>query len=106
VRLACSLNAALLMTGLAALSGCADTSPMQAQIDEIRLELDQMKQDSETATKMTSKAAASGSAAGVQKEIRQVQSATQDNAMAIAALSDKLDRMFKRPLAKQAAAEQ
>jgi hypothetical protein len=106
VRLAWSLKAALLTTGLAALSGCADTGPMQAQIDEIRLELEQLKQDTGTANKMANKAAANGSTASVQKEIRQVQSATQDNAMAIAALSDKLDRMFKRPLAKQAAAEQ
>ena len=106
MRLPCSLKAALLTTGLAALAGCADTRPIQAQIDEMRLELDQLKQDTETATKMANKAAANGSAAGVQKQIRQVQSDTQNNAIAINALSDKLDRMFKRPLAKQGAAEQ
>jgi hypothetical protein len=80
VRLACSLKAALLLTSLAALLGCADVGPMQAQIDELRLELDGLKANS--------------------------QSATQNNAKAIAALSDKLDRMFKRPLAKQAAGEE
>jgi type IV pilus biogenesis protein CpaD/CtpE len=106
VRLARTVKVALLAVSFAALSGCADMNPMQAQIDDLRLELDQLKKATETSTKMANTAAANASAAGVEEAIRDVQLATQDNAEAITALSDKLDRMFKRPLAKQAATEQ
>jgi type IV pilus biogenesis protein CpaD/CtpE len=99
--LGCPHKAALLGACLAGLSGCTDLQPMQAQIDDLQLRLDEVQKDAKAAV-----TTANASAAATQKTIRQVQSATQSNAKAITALSDKIDQMFKRPLAKQAASEQ
>lgn len=96
---------ALLVVAEAALSGCVDLRPVQAQIDDLRLQVAQLQKETATATATANAAAANASVNGVQKIIRQVQSATQNNAKAITALSDKIDQMFKRPLTKQAAAE-
>jgi hypothetical protein len=99
--LGCPYKAVLLGACLAGLPGCTDLKPMQAQIDDLQSRLDQLQKDTKTAA-----TTANASAAATQKTFRQVQSATQSNAKAITALSDKIDQMFKRPLAKQAASEQ
>jgi hypothetical protein len=99
--LECPYKAALLGACLVGLSGCTDLQPMQARIDDLQLRLDQVQKDTIAAV-----TTANASAAATQKAIHQVQSATQSNAKAITALSDKIDQMFKRPPAKQAASEQ
>ena len=99
------IKAALLAACLVALAGCVDLKPMQEQIDELRAKLDQLQRDTKAAEASARAASANTSVAAMQKAIHQAQSANQSNANAIAALSEKIDRMFKRPLAKEAAAE-
>ena len=96
------LKAALLGTSLAVVSGCTDLKPMQDQIDDLTSRLDQLQRDTKTAARAAN--AATASATDTQKTISQLQSATQSNTEAIAALSDKIDQMFKRPATKQPAA--
>ena len=98
-------KAALLAACFAALTGCADVKPMQSQIDDLKQSVDQLQKETKAATTAANAASANTSVAAMQKAIRQAQSANQSNAKAIAALSDKIDQMFKRPLAKQTAAE-
>jgi hypothetical protein len=99
------IKAALLAACLAAVAGCADVKPMQDQIDELKAKLDQLQKDNKAAEASAKAASANASVAGMQKALRQAQAANQSNANAIAALSERIDQMFKRPLAKQAAAE-
>jgi predicted nuclease with TOPRIM domain len=105
LRLECAYKAAFFAASLTALSGCADLKPMQAQIDDLRARLDQLQRETKAAATANT-AAANASAASLQKAIRQMQLATQSNAKAVNALNDKIDQMFKRPLARQAVAEQ
>lgn len=99
------LKAALLGASLGALlavvPGCTDLKPLQDQIDDLTSRLDQLQRDTKSAARAAN--AATASATDTQKTIAQLQSATQSNTEAIAALSDKIDQMFKRPTKQPAA---
>jgi flagellar biosynthesis chaperone FliJ len=97
------IQAALLLASLFLIVGCTDLKPLQAQVDDLRLQLNQLQKETKAAAAGASSAASSSSAA-TQKAIRQLQLAAQNNEKAITALNNKIDQMFKRPLAKQEAA--
>lgn len=98
-----SLKTAFLVACLAVLPACADQKSMQAQVDDLKFQLAQLQKETKAAATTANRATADSSVTAMQKTIRQVQAENQSNAKAIADLSEKIDRMFKRPLAKQAA---
>jgi molecular chaperone DnaK (HSP70) len=100
-----TFKAALVACNLAILAGCADQKPLQAQIDSLSQQLDQLQRDAAVAAANTAADNAS-TTVELQKSVSQLQSATQSNAKAIAALNDKIDRMFKRPVTEPPPAEQ
>jgi hypothetical protein len=100
-----SIQVALLAAGLCLLVGCTDLRPLQAQVDDLRLQLNQLQKDTKAAAAGAMSAVNSSSAA-TQKAIRQLQLAAQNNEKAVMALNNKIDQMFKRPLAKQESAAQ
>jgi hypothetical protein len=86
-----------------ALAACTDLEPIRAQVNDLQSQLIKLQTDNAKATAAATKAAnaASLAANGAQNSLTQLKSATQANALAIAALDEKIDRMFKRPSAKK-----
>lgn len=100
-----SARTPLLAACLCLLVGCTDLNPLQAQVDDLRLQLNQLQKDTKAAAAGAT-SAANSSLAATQKAIRQLQLAAQNNEKAVTALNNKIDQMFKRPLAKQGSAAQ
>jgi hypothetical protein len=89
------------------LAGCADLGPIQARIDDLQSQLAKLQTDTARAVAAASTTAANASSAadGAQTAVNQVKSATQANSAAVAALDEKIDRMFKRPLSKKSVSD-
>jgi hypothetical protein len=103
-----TLKASLAAACLIVLAGCTDLEPIQVQIDDLKSQLGKLQTDTARATAAANTAAtnASSAADGAQNTVSQMQSATQANATAIAALDEKIDRMFKRPLPKKSTTDE
>ena len=103
MKLTSTLKAPLVAVGLIVLASCADLEPIRAQIDELRSQLGKLQIDTAraTATANTVAANASSAADDAQNGVGQLQSATEANSKAIAALDEKIERMFRKPLSKQ-----
>jgi hypothetical protein len=97
-------QSALLVVAIS-VAACTDLKPLQAQVDDLRLQLNQLQKETKASAAGVTSAANSSSAA-TQKAIRQLQLAEQSNEKAVTALNNKIDQMFKRPLAKQDSAAQ
>jgi outer membrane murein-binding lipoprotein Lpp len=80
---------------LAGLAGCTDLAPIQARLDDLQSRIERLEAQSAKAASAT--AAAQGASAKAEQTASQAMHAADVNANAIAALEDKIDRMFKRP---------
>lgn len=89
------LTAWLAASALMVLAGCADEDPMRAEIDDLKAQIGQLQTDVAKNSREASNAA--GAAAAVADAQKASDEAAQENAKAITALSDRIDRMFKRP---------
>jgi outer membrane murein-binding lipoprotein Lpp len=79
---------------LAGLAGCTDLTPLQARLDDLQSRMDKLEM--EYAKSAAGTAAAQGTSAKADQTATQAIRAATMNANAIAALEDKIDRMFKR----------
>ena len=102
MKLTSTLQAPLAAACLIALAGCTDLEPIRAQIDDLKSQLAKLQTDTARAMAAVNASAANASsvAEGARNAVGEVQSATEANSKAIAALDEKIDRMFKRPLSK------
>jgi hypothetical protein len=102
MKLTPALKAPLAAVCLIVLAGCADLEPIRAQIDDLKSQLGKLQTDTAKATAAANMMAAnaSSSADDAQIAVSQLQSATEANAKAIAALDEKIERMFRKPLSK------
>lgn len=83
---------AVLLVGLA---GCTDLTPLQARLDDLQSRIERL--EAQSAKAAAAMAAAQGASAKADQTASQAMHAANVNADAIAALEDKIDRMFKRP---------
>ena len=105
MKFATTLKVTAAAACFAALAGCADLKPLQTQIDDLKsqvskLQGDTAKASSAAAAASSAAAAASSAASGAQSTANQALSLGQSNASAIAAINEKLDRMFKKSVSK------
>jgi hypothetical protein len=102
MKLTSTLHAPLAAACLIGLAGCSDLESIRAQIDDLKSQLGKLQTDTAraTAAARVSAANAYSVAESAQNAVSDVQSATEANSKAIAALDEKIDRMFKRPLSK------
>jgi phage shock protein A len=93
------LRRSLATVCLMALGGCANLEPIRAQIDDLQSQITKLQADISTVATTTAKQAADASVAArsAQDSVNQLRAQTEANAAAIAALDEKIDRMFKRP---------
>ena len=100
----------ILMTGAAALcvffaSGCTDLKPIQAQLDDLKSQVNKLASE-EASTKSRTDSAASTAQAATAAAQRAQGTADSASAMAnrnqqaIEAINEKIDRMFKRSVQK------
>jgi hypothetical protein len=103
-----SAKISLATTCLMGLAACADLDSIRLQLDELKSQVGKLQNDTSRATAAANAASANASSAvaRAQRAVSQVQSETRANAIAIAALDDKIDRMFRRPLSKRSATGQ
>ncbi len=80
---------------LVGLNGCTDLAPLQARLDDLQSRIERL--EAQSAKSATATAAAQGASAKADQTATQAMLAAEVNANAIAALEDKIDRMFKRP---------
>jgi hypothetical protein len=102
MKLTLTLQVSLAAACLMILAGCTDLEPIRAEMDDLKSQLAKLQTDTARATAVANAAAAKASSVAVDA-VAQVQSAEEANAKAIAALDEKIDRMFKRPLSRPAA---
>jgi hypothetical protein len=96
-RRSVGLGAALLVV----MAGCADLAPLQARLDDLQSRVERL--EAESAKSAAGTAAAQGASAKADQTATQAMRAAKANANAIAALEEKIDRMFKRPPANSGA---
>jgi murein lipoprotein len=100
-----SLRASIAAACVITFTGCTDLKPIQAQIDGLKSQVSKLQGDTakaaSDATAANSAAASAQSAASAaQSTANQAMASTQSNSMAIEALNEKIDRMFKKNLSK------
>jgi len=102
MKLTSTLRAPFAAACLIVLAGCTDLEPIRAQIDDLKSQLGKLQADTARATAAANARAtnATSVAEGAQNAVSELQASTEANSKAIAALDDKIDRMFKRPLSK------
>ena len=105
MTLTTTLKASLAVACVVAFAGCTDLKPIQAQIDDLKSQVSKLQSD--TAKALNDAAAANAAAAnaqsaasGAQSTANQALATGQSNSMAIDALNEKIDRMFKKSLSK------
>jgi predicted nucleic acid-binding Zn-ribbon protein len=103
-----ALKISLVATCSVGFAGCADFESIRLQLDDLKSQVAKLQNETTrvTAAANAASANATSAAARAQKAVSQVQSETRANATAIAALNDKIDRMFKRPLSKSSSSGQ
>jgi uncharacterized protein (DUF3084 family) len=93
-----TLNGCLAVIGLIALAACASEKPMRAEIDDLKSRVEQLQIDMAKTAREAARAVSASSAANhAQATADKAAASAQANAGAIAALDQKIDRMFKRP---------
>ena len=102
MKFATTLKVTAAAACFAALAGCADLKPLQTQIDDLKSQVSKLQGDTAKASSAAAAAstAASSAASGAQSTANQALSLGQSNASAIAAINEKLDRMFKKSVSK------
>ena len=97
---------------VAALAGCTDLKPLQAQVDDLKAQVGKLSSDeaaNKAADNATSKSAAdaataasnaSKAAAAAQSTANQALAAAQAAQSGVDATNEKIDRMFKRSVSK------
>jgi Alanine-zipper, major outer membrane lipoprotein len=91
----------LAVIGSMASVGCVSNDPMRAEMDNLKSRIDQLQIDLTKTTRDAARAVSALSAANrAQVSADKAAASAQANAEAIAALDQKIDRMFKRPSSK------
>jgi outer membrane murein-binding lipoprotein Lpp len=89
---------------IAALAGCTDLKPMQAQVDDLKSQVGKLSSDlaAHRADRTDANAAASAAstAAAAQSTANQALAAAQAAQSGVDATNEKIDRMFKRSVSK------
>jgi hypothetical protein len=102
-------RSALLTLGAAslfvALQGCTDLKPVQAQLDDLKAQVNQIapkiaNADSQAMAAAGSARSAATTAQQAQGTADKANSTAKMNAQAIEAINEKLDRMFKKSVSK------
>src|SRR6202035_2145029 len=106
MTLTTTLKASLAVACVVAFAGCTDLKPIQAQIDDLKsqvskLQGDTAKASSDAAAANSAAASAQSAASGAQSTANQALSHSQSNSTAIAAINEKIDRMFKKSVSKK-----
>jgi outer membrane murein-binding lipoprotein Lpp len=91
----CIAKACLAAATLLTLAGCTDEDSIRSEIDDLKAEVGQLHAEVAKASRDAVAAADTSAATADAQKISDA--AAQENARAINALSDKIDRMFKRP---------
>jgi hypothetical protein len=102
MTLTATVRASIAAACMLAFAACTDLKPIQAQIDELKLQVGKLQGDTK---KVVNNAAAEKSQAALavaaaQKTADQALVNSQSNATGIQAINDKIDQMFHRTLAK------
>jgi hypothetical protein len=105
MKLATTLKITAAAACFAALAGCQDLKPIQAQIDDLKAQVsklsgDTAKASSDAAAANSAAASASQAAAGAQSTANQALSTAQSHQSAIDAINEKIDRVFKKSVSK------
>jgi hypothetical protein len=105
MTLTTSLKASIAAACVIAFAGCTDLKPIQAQIDDLKSQVSKLQGDtaraaSDAAAAKSAAASAASAASGAQSTANQALATGQSNSMAIDALNEKIDRMFKKNLSK------
>jgi outer membrane murein-binding lipoprotein Lpp len=89
---------------IAAMAGCTDLKPIQAQIDDLKSQVSRVSSDlaahKADRTDADAAAAAARQAAAAQATANQALSAAQASQAAVNDLNEKVDRMFTRSVSK------
>jgi murein lipoprotein len=97
------------VAALAALAGCTDLKPLQAQVDDLKTQVGKLNSDlaankagDDTGHKAAADAAAkaAAAAAAAQNTANQALAAAQAAQAGVDATNEKIDRMFKRSVSK------
>jgi glutamate-1-semialdehyde aminotransferase len=89
------------MIGLIALAACASEAPTRAEVDDLKSRIDQLQIDLAKTARDTARAVSASTVANrAQVTADKAAASAKANAEAIAALDQKIDRMFKRPSSK------
>jgi len=100
------------LAAVAALAGCTDLKPLQAQVDDLKSQVGKLSSDlaankagDDSASKAaaaasTQAAAASQAAAAAQNTANQALAAAKAAQTGVDATNEKIDRMFKRSVSK------
>jgi len=87
--------------GFIAFAACAGEAPTRAEVDDLKSRIEQMQIDlAKTARDAARAVSASAAANRAQVTADKAAASAKTNAEAIAALDQKIDRMFKRPSPK------
>jgi outer membrane murein-binding lipoprotein Lpp len=98
-----TLSGCLAVIGLIALAGCASEEPMRAELDDLKSKVERLQADQAKTARDAAKAVSASSAANrAQATADKAAASAQTTAEALAALDQKIDRMFKRPASKSA----
>jgi outer membrane murein-binding lipoprotein Lpp len=105
MNLTTTLKASIAAACLIAFAGCTDLKPIQAQIDDLKSQVSKLQSDtakaaSDAAAANSAAASAASAASGAQSTANQALSLAQQNATAIEAINEKIDRMFKKSVSK------
>ena len=92
-------------TLVAALVGCTDLKPLQAQVDDLKAQVGKLSSDLSAAKGAADQAnsaasTASQAASGAQSTANQALAASQASQSCCDATNEKIDRMFKRSVSK------
>jgi hypothetical protein len=105
MRLTATLKVSIAAACIAALAGCADLKPIEAQVEDLKAQVGKLQGEtakalSDAAAAKTQAAAANSAAAAAQSSAIQALSAAQANSAGIEAINNKIDQMFHRTLSK------
>jgi murein lipoprotein len=105
MNLTTTLKASVAAACVLAFAGCTDLKPIQAQIDDLKSQVNKLQGDSAknaaaAAAAQQSANSAASAASGAQSTANQALSTAQANSTAIEAINEKIDRMFKKSVSK------
>jgi Alanine-zipper, major outer membrane lipoprotein len=92
-----SMTKAFLFTFLVIAAGCTDTKPMQAELENLKVQVSQLQADlAKTSSMTTANRATATSVSAASSTANKALSISESNTAAIDALNAKIDQMFKK----------